>query len=171
MKKIVLILSVVCSFSLNAQSKMAHVDSQRLLDSLPSYNKAEQELQKFQEDGLNDLAALEKQLSEAYQKLDAMKDKLTPTMMKIEQEKVMALDQRYQQTQNMLKQQLQALQGDYMQPILNRLQTAIETVAVRKKIDYVLDVTNLLYSKTGVDITAEVKVELSKLDAEAMKKP
>ena len=52
MKKIILILSVVCSFTLNAQSKIAHVDSQRLLDSLPSYNKAEKELQKFQEDGL-----------------------------------------------------------------------------------------------------------------------
>ena len=170
MKKIVLILSVLVSFSLSAQSKMAHVDSQKLLDSLPSYIKAEKELQKFQEDGLNDLAALEKQLNEAYAKLDAEKGNLTPTMLKIEQEKVMALEQRLQQTQNMLKQQLQALQSDYMQPILNRLQEAIEKVAVRNKIDYVLDVTNLLYSKTGIDITREVKVELSKLDAEAMKK-
>lgn len=170
MKKIVLILSVLISFSLSAQSKMAHVDSQKLLDSLPSYIKAEKELQKFQEDGLNDLAALEKQLNEAYVKLDAEKGNLTPTMLKIEQEKVMALEQRLQQTQNMLKQQLQALQSDYMQPILNRLQEAIEKVAVRNKIDYVLDVTNLLYSKTGIDITREVKVELSKLDAEAMKK-
>jgi len=35
----------------------------------------------------------------------------------------------------------------------------------------VLDVTNVLYSKTGIDITSEVKVELLRMDAEAMKKP
>jgi Skp family chaperone for outer membrane proteins len=43
-------------------------------------------------------------------------------------------------------------------------------VADRKKVNYVLDVSKLLYSKTGIDITVEVKAELARLDAEAMKK-
>jgi Skp family chaperone for outer membrane proteins len=83
----------------------------------------------------------------------------------------MGMEQRYQQTQSLLQQQLQTLANEYNQPILDRLQKAVEIVADRKKVNYVLDVTNVLYSKTGIDITSEVKVELLRMDAEAMKKP
>jgi len=156
--------------TLNAQMKIAHVNSQSLLDSLPSYLKAESDLKKFQDDGVAELSVLEKQINDAYVRLDGIKGDLTPTMLKIEQEKIMGLEQRYQQTQSLLQQQLQTLANEYNQPILDRLQKAVEIVADRKKVNYVLDVSKLLYSKTGIDITAEVKSELARLDAEAMKK-
>jgi outer membrane protein len=156
--------------TLNAQMKIAHVNSQSLLDSLPSYLKAESDLKKFQDDGVAELSVLEKQINDAYVRLDGIKGDLTPTMLKIEQEKIMGLEQRYQQTQSLLQQQLQTLANEYNQPILVRLQKAVEIVADRKKVNYVLDVSKLLYSKTGIDITAEVKSELARLDAEAMKK-
>jgi outer membrane protein len=156
--------------TINAQMKIAHVNSQSLLDSLPSYLKAESDLKKFQDDGVAELSVLEKQINDAYVRLDGIKGDLTPTMLKIEQEKIMGLEQRYQQTQSLLQQQLQTLANEYNQPILDRLQKAVEIVADRKKVNYVLDVSKLLYSKTGIDITAEVKSELARLDAEAMKK-
>jgi Skp family chaperone for outer membrane proteins len=71
---------------------------------------------------------------------------------------------------SLLQQQLQTLANEYNQPILDRLQKAVEIVADRKKVNYVLDVSKLLYSKTGIDITVEVKAELARLDAEATKK-
>jgi len=169
-----LIFALVLAFSsvaVTAQMKIAHVNSQRLLDSLPSYVKAELELKKFQDDGVTELGALEKQISDAYVKLEGIKNDLTPTMLKIEQEKIMGMEQRYQQTQSLLQQQLQTLANEYNQPILDRLQKAIEIIADRKKVNYVLDTSKLLYSKAGIDITMEVKVELLRLDAEAMKKP
>jgi Skp family chaperone for outer membrane proteins len=132
--------------------------------------KAEADLKKFQDDGVAELSVLEKQINDAYVRLDGIKGDLTPTMLKIEQEKIMGLEQRYQQTQSLLQQQLQTLANEYNQPILDRLQKAVEIVADRKKVNYVLDVSKLLYSKTGIDITAEVKSELARLDAEAMKK-
>jgi outer membrane protein len=171
MKQIVLaIATVLMTVTLNAQMKIAHVNSQSLLDSLPSYLKAESDLKKFQDDGVAELSVLEKQINDAYVRLDGIKGDLTPTMLKIEQEKIMGLEQRYQQTQSLLQQQLQTLANEYNQPILDRLQKAVEIVADRKKVNYVLDVSKLLYSKTGIDITAEVKSELARLDAEAMKK-
>ena len=154
-----------------AQMKLAHVNSQRLLDSLPSYIKAESDLKKFQDDGVAELGVLEKQINDAYVKLDGIKNDLTPTMLKIEQEKIMGMEQRYQQKQTLLQQQLQTLANEYNQPILDRLQKAVEIVADRKKVNYVLDTSKLLYSKAGMDITMEVKAELLRLDAEATKKP
>jgi len=172
MKQIVFAIILVFSIQwTNAQMKLAHVNSQRLLDSLPSYLKAESDLKKFQDNGIADLGVLEKQINEAYVKLDGIKNDLTPTMLKIEQEKIMGMEQRYQQTQTQLQQQLQTLANEYNQPILDRLQKAVEIVADRKKVNYVLDTSKLLYSKAGMDITMEVKAELLRLDAEAMKKP
>jgi Skp family chaperone for outer membrane proteins len=56
-------------------------------------------------------------------------------------------------------------------PILKRIQKAVEKVAAAKKINYVIDETTTLYFKGGLDITNEVMVELLKLDAiEAPKK-
>ncbi|HBW86130.1 MAG TPA: hypothetical protein DEF82_05150 [Crocinitomicaceae bacterium] len=156
--------------SINAQMKFAHVNSQALLDSLPSYKKAENDLKKFQDNGVADLGLLEKQINDAYIKLDAIKNDLTPTMLKIEQEKIMGMEQRYQQTQTLLQQQLQTLANEFNQPILDRLQKAVEIVAERKKVNYVLEASKVLYAKGGIDITMEVKIELLRLDAEAMKK-
>jgi len=170
MKKLIALCVLLTAATVHGQMKLAHVNSQGLLDSLPSYKKAESDLKKFQEDGLKDLAMLEKQINDAYVKLDGIKNDLTPTMLKIEQEKIMALEQRYQQTQSLLQQQLQTLANEYNQPILDRLQKAVEIVADRKKVNYVLDTSKLLYSKAGIDITPEVKIELLRLDAEAMKK-
>jgi len=171
MKNVILVIALFLGgFVANAQMKIAHVNSQSLLDSLPSYLKAESDLKKFQDDGVAELSVLEKQINDAYVRLDGIKGDLTPTMLKIEQEKIMGLEQRYQQTQSLLQQQLQTLANEYNQPILDRLQKAVEIVADRKKVNYVLDVSKLLYSKTGIDITAEVKSELARLDAEAMKK-
>ena len=87
----ILLVLTLTGFTASAQMKLAHVNSQRLLDSLPSYIKAETDLKKFQDDGVAELGILEKQINDAYVKLDGMKDNLTPTMFKIEQEKIMGM--------------------------------------------------------------------------------
>lgn len=171
MKKVfAVILLMATGFGLNAQMKLAHVNSQSLLDSLPSYLKAESDLKRFQDEGVAELGILEKQINDAYVRLESIKGDLTPTMLKIEQEKIMGSEQRYQQTQTLLQQQLQTLANEYNQPILDRLQKAVELVADRKKVNYVVDISKVLYSKAGMDITGEVKIELARLDAASMKK-
>jgi Skp family chaperone for outer membrane proteins len=56
------------------------------------------------------------------------------------------------------------------QPIFERVKQAVDIVADRKKLNYVIDGSNMLYTKGGMDITAEVIVELLKLDAAAINK-
>ena len=54
-------------------------------------------------------------------------------------------------------------------PILERIQKAVEIVADRKKLSYVIDISTTLYHKGGIDLTPEVMVELLRLDADAVK--
>jgi Skp family chaperone for outer membrane proteins len=68
-----------------------------------------------------------------------------------------------------LEEGLQIVSEELNAPILDRVQKAIDIVADRKKLNYVLDVTATMYSKGGIDITNEVIVELLILDAAAKK--
>jgi Skp family chaperone for outer membrane proteins len=65
---------------------------------------------------------------------------------------------------------MQMYSQDLNKPILERVQKAVEIVSDRKKLNYVIDESVTLYFKGGMDITAEVVVELMRLDAEANKK-
>ena len=61
--------------------------------------------------------------------------------------------------------EMQAYSNELNAPILGMVQKAVEIVAERKKLSYVIDESVTLYFKGGVDITSEVIAELLKLDA------
>ncbi len=49
-------------------------------------------------------------------------------------------------------------------PLQDRIKRAVDNVAERKNISYVIDATTAIYSADGQDITNEVIVELLRLD-------
>jgi outer membrane protein len=171
MKKLVLATVIMfCIGSLNAQQKIAHVNSQKLLDTLPSRRAAEEQLKVFQANGFQEL----KEMEADFQKQVAIYEKARPTMspviIKIEEEKLMKKQQAYEERQQSLNAELQEVSQEMNKPILDRLQKAVELVSERKKLSYVIEESTTLYSKGGVDITPEVLVELLRIDAEATKK-
>ena len=95
---------------------------------------------------------------------------MSPVILKIEEEKIMKKQQGLEDIQTDLQQEMQIYTQELNKPILARVQKAVEIVSDRKKINYVLDQSSTLYFKGGMDITAEVLVELLILDVEAMKK-
>jgi outer membrane protein len=95
---------------------------------------------------------------------------MTPMLIKIEEEKLMKKQQNIQDREQGLNQEMQMYSQDLNKPILERVQKAVEIVSDRKKLNYVIDESVTLYFKGGMDITAEVVVELMRLDAEANKK-
>jgi Skp family chaperone for outer membrane proteins len=82
----------------------------------------------------------------------------------------MKKQQALQDREQTLNQEMQAYSQELNKPILERVQKAVEIVSDRKKLNYVIDESVTLYFKGGMDVTAEVIVEVLKLDAEAMKK-
>jgi len=82
----------------------------------------------------------------------------------------MKKQQNIQDRQESLNQEMQIYSQELNKPILERVQKAVEIVSDRRKLNYVIDESVTLYFKGGTDITAEVVVELLRLDAEATKK-
>ena len=170
MKNVLLGLFVALGLNTFAQSKIAHVDSQKLLDTLPSRKLAIKKLDSLKTAGMQELQVMDADFQKAYQVYMTNKDKMSEVERQIQESKLMQKQQMLEATQTSLEEGLQLMSEELNAPILDRVQKSIEIVSERKKLNYVIDVSATMYSKGGVDITNEVIVELLILDAAATKK-
>lgn len=172
MKKTLLIALVVLlsSSAVSAQSNLAHVNTQKVLDTMPSRKAAMKELENFERRAVNELQETQEKLQRDFQKLQSEKATMSPTAYKFEENRLMKKSQEFQQRQQELDQQVQILSQELNEPILDRIQDAIEVVSKAEKIDYVLDESGLLYSK-GKDITNKVIVEVMKVEEKSTISP
>ena len=165
MKKLILVLVLLVSAgSVMAQSKVAHVNSQRLLDTIPSRKEAIRKLQEFEQSGITELKEMEADLQKAYTRYQNERPNWSPTIVKIEEEKIMKKEQALQEREQSLNLEMQAYSNELNEPILKRVQEAVQIVADRRKLNYVIDESVTLYFAGGTDITAEVIIELMRLE-------
>jgi outer membrane protein len=167
MKKLLVTLLVVLSASAGiAQQKIGHVNSQKLLDTLPSRKTAIEQLRQFEISGTKELEEMEMDFEKGYAKYQKELPTMSPVIQKIEEEKLMRKQQSIQDREQSLNREMQAVSQDLNTPILDRVQRAVKLVADRKKLSYVIDETVTLYFAGGIDITAEVLADLLRMDKE-----
>lgn len=169
MKNVLLGLFVVIGFSTFAQTKIGHVDSQKLLDTLPSRKDAIRKIDSMKTAGMDELRIMDADFQKAYQDYMTNQALKSPAERQIIEGRLMQKQQMLEATQASLEEGLQIVSEELNKPILDRVQKSIDIVADRKKLNYVLDVSATMYSKGGIDITSEVIVELLLLDAAAKK--
>jgi outer membrane protein len=169
MKNILIAISLIISASSFAQSKIGHVNSQILLDTLESRKQAVKALDAFKVEGMKELQEMNKAFESAYIIFQQKEKDYSPVILKMEQEKLGRKQQELESRQQELEKGLQIYNEELNKPILDRITKAIEIVADRKKLSYIIDESATLYSKGGIDCTAEVMIELVRLDAEAIK--
>lgn len=166
---LILILAVV-ALNVNAQTKIAHINSQVLLDTLQSRKDAMAKLKKFEEEGVLELQEMNKSFEAAVMRYQQNEKDWSPVIKQMEEEKLQKKQVALQTRQQELEQQMQIYGQELNKPILELVQTAVNNVAESKKLSYVLDETVTLYFKGGIDITNEVMAELLKLEKELLGK-
>jgi len=170
MKKLfVVLISIFVFGAVEAQSKIAYVNSQEVLDTLPSRKAAIKELQDLSTASQKELQDLNDDLQKAYTKYQNEAETLSTVLRQYEEDRIQKMQQNLQSRQDELQNRLRDRGDELNAPILKRLQKAVATVADRKKLEYVLDESQLLYTKGGTDITNEVIAEALKLDAAEFK--
>ena len=165
MKKIILIaIILVSSLSttiVNAQ-KFAHVNAQELLLQLPERKFAEEELKKKAQELEDDLKRMKtkyEQMVKEYEELK--KDPKTPeSILKSRENDIIEYQQRIYQFQEIADEMLQKKENELMEPMIKKVREAINKVAKAQGINYVLDVSQLMYYDGGTDLQAAVKKEL-----------
>lgn len=165
MKKLILAFLIVFSVgSISAQNKIAHINSQVLLDTMPSRKIAIIKLQEFEAAGVNELKEMEINFNQAYAVYERERPTMSPVIIKIEEEKLLKKQQSLQERQQSLQQEIEIYSQELNAPILDMVQKAVKMVSERMKIAYVVDESMLMYFGGGTDITDAVIVELLKMD-------
>lgn len=147
------------------QPKLAHLDTQKIMESMPSYKEAVKKLEKFEKEGFAELEAMKADFDrsvEAFtQKIQA--GSLTPANRESEEQKLFKKEQDLIARQQSLQVELKAYSQKLNQPILDRVELAVKLVSDRHNYDYVFEESTLLIHN-GHDISAEVITEISKLE-------
>lgn len=166
-----LLLVVIAATSAQAQTKMAHINSDRIIDTLPSQKKALADLEVIQKASIAELEEMQAAFQKDVDLYNREAPGLSAALKQYREEQLMKTRQRIEQRSADLEKEMQLLNQQLFEPIEARMRKAVEIVAVRNKIAYVTEATNTWFHTGGIDITNEVIAEAMKLDAEAMKTP
>lgn len=167
MKKFLAGLVMLVSFGTMAQVKIGFVDSQKLLDTMPSRKTAMEKYLAHEKELSEEFTAMRTDLEKAYADYQAKQGDLTPVLRQAAEKKIMDKERVVQERQQSIQQELQAFGEELNVPILDRIQKAISIISERQKLTMVIDKTSTLYFAPEMDITSVVAVELLKLEKEA----
>lgn len=176
MKKIIIAVMflVTGAFSLDAQVKIAFVDSEVIINQLPEAQDVKKKLEELQKYYVDTVTAIENEIKI---KADALKAKYEDAQGKIEagqltgdqikvleqelgqmQEEVQLLDQELTLYRQNVQKQLYDEQLVLFKPVKDKITKAIETLAKELKYNIVLDKASdgLIYGDKDIDITFKV---------------
>lgn len=171
---IALIILIVGAISLNAQVKIAFVDSEVIINQLPEAQEVKKKLEEQQKYYVDTITAKENDIKT---KADAFKEKYADAQKQIEagklnadqiktleaelgamQEEVQALDQELALYKQNIQKVLYDLQVELFKPVKEKITKAIEGLAKELKYNMVFDKASdgLIYGDKEIDITFKV---------------
>lgn len=159
---IALALMIGATAFTNAQSKVAHIATQDLVQSLPEYKGAMDQLQKLEKTYDAEIKDMLSEAQSTMQRYEAEANTKSEEENQKRGAELQAAQRRIQEHSAKARQDLQKKETDLLKPILEKVRTAIQKVARAKGYDYVLDSTTGtgVLLADGYDLMPDVKKEL-----------
>jgi outer membrane protein len=168
-KKVALIIAATGSFTfLNAQ-KIAHVNLDSLVSSMPETKIASDAAQTYFKGLEQESVAMQTELQNKYEDYQAKQATMSDLLKKNKEEDLQQLQRRIEDFRNQATQDYQRKTAELTAPIMEKAKKAIETVAKEGGYKYVLDTSSqnptVLYSEASDDILLAVKKKLDGMPA------
>ncbi len=166
MKKIIVaFIFAVFSTGLTAQNiKIGHIDSYEVIQAMPELKEAQNTLQKFAKELEDAMAGMTKELQDKYKDYQAKYESLSAVIRKSREDELQDLQRRIELFRSNAQVELQQKEHDLQQPIIDKVQQAIEEVGRENNFTYILDAApgnGILYkSPSAIDVTPLVKKKL-----------
>jgi outer membrane protein len=144
---------------LSAQSKIAHIDKQELVKSMPEYKTAQAEIEKMGKTYETTIQESIKELENKLKQYDAEASSQTQEENTRRMQEVEGMKQSLGQFQQQAQRDLQEKEVNLLRPIVEKADNAIQTVAKEQGYQYVLDSAMLIMAE-GKDLMADVKAYL-----------
>jgi len=143
MKKLLLIAFLVAgTFSLADAQRYAVIDSHYILEKMPEYARAQQQLDSIAKEWQHEIDAKFQDVDKLYKQYDAEKVMLTDTLKKKRQDEIMNLEKEARA----LQQQRFGYQGDLfkkreslVKPVQDEIYNAVQKLSAQNMYDFVLD--------------------------------
>ncbi|MCI6159872.1 MAG: OmpH family outer membrane protein [Prevotellaceae bacterium] len=165
MKKVFLMLMLFAPLATFAQ-KFGHVDAQSIMQSMPEFIKARGELEAQGKQYENELKGMQDEIQRKGDEYEKTKSTMNATKQQETEASLQQLMQKYQQAYQDNQQNLQKMQAEKMQPIMNKITTAIKNVGKNGGYVYIMDVSAgipYISDTLSKDVTSDVKAEINKL--------
>ncbi len=147
---------------INAQSKVAHINTQELISEMPEVISAQKELKKLEEQYAKELESSVKEFQTKAQTYAGDAQNQTELINQQRQSELEGMQQRIQEFRDTASQELQKRSAEMMKPLYDKARAAIEKVASAQGFNYVLDSSNggSVIMANGKNLSTEVKKEL-----------
>ncbi|WP_353779744.1 OmpH family outer membrane protein [Winogradskyella sp. 3972H.M.0a.05] len=156
------VLFVGATSVMQAQSKVAHINTKELIEAMPEMKSARAELEKLSKTYQADIQNSVTELQNKVKQYDAEAATQTQEENNKRMQEVAEMEQSIRQFQAQAQEDIQKKEFDLLKPITEKAKAAIQKVANDQGFDYVLDSTTgggvLVHN--GKDLLADVKKEL-----------
>jgi outer membrane protein len=145
-----------------AQSKVAHINTQELVEAMPEMMTAKAELEKLAKTYENEIRGMATELETKAKQYDAEQTTKTQEENTKRMQEVATMEQSIRQYQAQAQQDLAGKEKELLEPILVKAKDAVIKVAKAQGFEYVLDSTagQGVILADGKNLLADVKKEL-----------
>ena len=147
----------------NAQVKIAHVNTAEILDAMPDKAKAEKSLEKYYGELQSQLETMAKEYQTKMQDYEANQATMSNLVKQSKEKEIVDLQTRIQQFQVNAENEFEGKRAELLKPMLDKIQNAINAVGKEKGYTYVLDLATgaaVYVGDNAVDATKDVKSKL-----------
>ncbi|MBX7093554.1 MAG: OmpH family outer membrane protein [Flavobacteriales bacterium] len=164
MKKIILLFTMflMSGIGVAIAQKVGHVDFQNLMLQLPERKTAEDSLKKIagkMEGEMKRMQAKYDVLVTEYER-DKKEGKLQGELDMIRQQEIMEYQQRMMKFEEYVQEELSKKEGELLNPMIEKVKASVGKIAKANGINYVLDISQMVYLEGGNDLTPLVKKDL-----------
>lgn len=157
-----LLVALFCmTLSVQAQ-KFGYVNSAEIMAELPDVKQADSQLEALQKQLQKKGQGMVEKIQTDYAALQqkVQRGELSPKQQEEEAGKLEAAQTEIQQFEQEMVDQIQKKRAELMQPILDKVNTAIQDVAKENGYQFIFDEAVLLYKEDSQNVTALVKGKL-----------
>ncbi|HOP04003.1 MAG TPA: OmpH family outer membrane protein [Tenuifilaceae bacterium] len=143
--------------------KFGHINGQELITLMPERDSAEVKLKAYGADLTEQIEQLYVEYNNKAQNYQQRRNTLTDAIREQREKELSDLEQRIREFEATAQQDYQRMQGEMMQPIMEKADAAIKKVAKENGFLYIFDISAggvVYFSDSSVDILPLVKKEL-----------
>lgn len=140
--------------------KLGYLNSQELLSAMPEYKKVNEDLEAYYKQLEADFAELGKEYQSKIKEFEEKAKTLSESMKELKQKEIIDLQKRLEEFRESSQEKLSKKEAELVNPLLKKIQDAIDAVGKENNFDYIYNESALLYAKDSENITPLVKAKL-----------